>query len=95
MLALSILPVAGIRMRAKPSAVRQIFNFAPWKELPYLLFGIALFVDYVDMYIPLFYIQIYSLENNNRDYEHIPLANCQCGWLLRATCEFHAIEKVE
>jgi predicted MFS family arabinose efflux permease len=62
-LGLSIVPIAGMRMRLKPPAVRRVFEASAWKEPHFSLYAMALFVGYMGMYIPFFYIQLYCVEN--------------------------------
>jgi len=62
MLALCVLPVLGMRMRTKPPAVRRIFEAAAWKEPEFTIYAIAIFLGYMGMYIPYFFIQLYCTE---------------------------------
>ena len=62
MLALSILPAGTMRTRMKPPAVRRVFDRAAWAEPEYTLFAIALFVGYMGMYVPYFYIQLFGIQ---------------------------------
>ena len=62
MLALSVLPVGAMRARVRPPAIRRIFDRAAWGDAEYTLFAIALFVGYIGMYVPYFYIQLYCVE---------------------------------
>ena len=62
MLFLCILPVLGMRIRMKSPAVRRLFDSAAWRDPEFTLYAIALFVGYIGMYIPYFYIQLYCVE---------------------------------
>lgn len=62
MLFLCALPVLGLRMRTKPPAVRRIFDSTAWRDPGFSLFAVALFIGYIGMYIPYFYIQLYCVE---------------------------------
>ncbi|RDL36934.1 uncharacterized protein BP5553_04367 [Venustampulla echinocandica] len=62
MLVTLIIPVAGMRMRLKPSSARRIFEMEAWKEPPFSLFGLGTFLGFMGLYVPFFYIQIYALE---------------------------------
>ncbi|KAF1953320.1 MFS general substrate transporter [Byssothecium circinans] len=64
MLGLSIPPVLGTKMRLKPPAIRRIFDATAWKEPHYTLYALALFVGYIGMYVPFFYIQLYCSETS-------------------------------
>ncbi len=68
-LSLSVLPIAGMKMRLKPPAARRVFDAAVWKEPNFSLFAIAFFCGYIGLYIPFFYIQIYCLEKGIIDGE--------------------------
>jgi hypothetical protein len=50
MLFLSI-SVLGLRMRSKPPDVRRIFDAQAWKEPAFTIYAIALFVEYLGLYI--------------------------------------------
>jgi hypothetical protein len=43
MLATSIIPLAVMKMRSKPPAVRKMFEASAWKETPYVLWTVATF----------------------------------------------------
>jgi len=62
MLATLIVPLAGMKMRVKPSARRQMFEAAAWKEPPFTLFSIGEFFGFMGMYIPFFYLQSYAIQ---------------------------------
>ncbi|KAF1978045.1 monocarboxylate transporter [Bimuria novae-zelandiae CBS 107.79] len=65
MLALTALPITAMEMRLKPPTIRRVFDISAWKEPHYYTFyAMALFVGYMGMYIPFFYIQVYCLENS-------------------------------
>ena len=57
-------PVLGIRMRTRPSAVRRIFDLQAWKEPPFIISSVFFFLVFMGAYIPPFYIQSYALDNN-------------------------------
>ncbi|RAL63623.1 hypothetical protein DID88_003667 [Monilinia fructigena] len=56
------IPVLGMRMRTRPSAVRRIFDLKAWKELPFLVSSVFFFLVFMGAYIPPFYIQSYALD---------------------------------
>lgn len=66
-------------MRVRPPVVRKIFVTGPWREPEYALYAVALFLGYIGIYIPYFYIQLYCLEKNivtgNLNTYLIPLIN--------------------
>jgi len=69
MLGLSILPVLGMKMRLKPHAVRRVFDAAAWKEPEFSLYALSLFIGYIGIYIPFFYIQTFCLQKRIIDGE--------------------------
>ncbi|KAI9871970.1 MAG: hypothetical protein M1830_002209 [Pleopsidium flavum] len=64
MLATLIVPLASMKMRVKPSMQRRIFEPAAWREAPYTLFALGTFFGFMGLYIPFFYVQIYSIKEN-------------------------------
>lgn len=63
MLATLIVPVFGMKMRVTPSTVRPRFDTAAWREMPFALFACAVFLGFLGLYIPFFYVQLYSIEH--------------------------------
>lgn len=63
MLATLVVPVAFMKNRVTPPARRKLFDAKAWTELPYSLYGVALFLGFIGLYIPFFYIQLYALDN--------------------------------
>ena len=63
--ALATLCLAGaiLRPRIIPSAKRSLFEPAALREPSYLLFGIGLFLIFVGLYIPSFYVPSYALQS--------------------------------
>lgn len=59
MLLLFFLPVLGMKMWVRPSIARRVFEFRAWKELPFFLSDVFLFLAFFGTYIPSFYIQSY------------------------------------
>lgn len=55
-------PLVGMRMRIQPPMRRRLMDLAAWKEAPYATFGAAVFLGYMGVYIPYFYVQIYASE---------------------------------
>jgi predicted MFS family arabinose efflux permease len=52
--------LAVIKPRVKPAKKRSLLELSAFKEAPYLFFSIALFFIFIGLYIPFFYISIYS-----------------------------------
>ena len=64
MLATLIVPMAGMQMRTKPQVRRKLFVSSAWKEPPFALFAIASFFGFLGLYIPLFNIQLFAIEQH-------------------------------
>lgn len=64
MLILSILPVLGMRMKIKPPTIRRMIDRKILEEVDYVLFTLALFLGYMGLYIPYFYVQIYCMDQS-------------------------------
>ena len=83
MLATLMVPMAGMKMRMKPPAARKLFASSAWKEPPFALFAIATFCGFLGLYIPLFYIQIFAIEqrilNERQDLAFYLLAILNTG----------------
>ncbi|KAK8046375.1 MFS general substrate transporter [Apiospora saccharicola] len=62
MLATLILPLVVMNPRIKPSAVRKLFDASAWTEPPFYLFAIAGFFGFIGMYMPLFYVSVYAID---------------------------------
>jgi len=77
MLALSIMPVLGMRMRARPTTARKLFDTSALRETPFLLFGLFLLLVFMGSYIPLVYIQVYGSRSIGGELGHylLPLMN--------------------
>lgn len=54
--------IAALIMRPRPATQthRQLLDPAAWKSLPYALFTFAVFLGYLGLYIPYFYISAYA-----------------------------------
>lgn len=64
MLGTLIVPILGMKMPTKPSTQRRIFDSSAWREPPYLLLAVGMFLGFMGLYIPFFYIQTFSIEKN-------------------------------
>lgn len=49
-------------MRTKPAAVRRIFDYGAIKEPEFVLYALSLFIGYVGVFVPYFYLQVYCLD---------------------------------
>ena len=62
MLATLTVPMAGMKMRMMPPARRKLIDPSAWREPAYTLFALAAFFGFLGLYVPLFYIQIFAIE---------------------------------
>ncbi len=62
MLATLTVPMVGMKMRLKPPVRRKLLDPSAWKEPAYTLFAFAAFFGFLGLYIPVFYIQIFAIE---------------------------------
>ncbi|KAF7865974.1 hypothetical protein EAF04_006137 [Stromatinia cepivora] len=60
----AIIPVLGMRIQTRPSAVRRIFDLNAWKEPSFIVSSFFFFLVFMGAYIPPFYIQSYALDAN-------------------------------
>lgn len=77
MLALSIMPVLGMRMRTRPATARKLFDTSALAETPFLVFNAFLFLVFMGSYIPLVYIQVYGSHSIGGEFGHylLPIMN--------------------
>lgn len=79
MLATLMAPILSMRMRVKPSAARRLFDATAWRETSYLLLAFSSFFGFLGLYIPFFYVQLYSIEHDIVDADLVfyllPLLN--------------------
>jgi MFS family permease len=61
-ISLAISLTAAVTMRPRPGTAtrRQLFDARAWRSMPYTLFTAAIFLGYVALYIPYFYIGAYA-----------------------------------
>lgn len=62
MLATLVFPLAVMRVRIQPAAVRKLFDVSAWTEPPFYLFALGGFFGFIGMYMPLFYVSDYAIE---------------------------------
>lgn len=54
--------VVVMKPRIKPKGRRSLLDLGAFKEVPYVLFCIAMFMGFIGFYGPVFYIQSYAIE---------------------------------
>lgn len=93
-LCLSIVPALSMKKRGRSTSSRRGLDFAAFKDSEYTLFAIAMFLGYLGLYIPFFYIQLYSLEKSNitgeLDFYLLPIMNAS-GFFGRLVSSLHSI----
>jgi hypothetical protein len=62
MLATLAFPLVVMRVRLTPSSVRKLFDVSAWTEPPFYLFAIGGFFGFIGMYMPLFYVSSYAIQ---------------------------------
>lgn len=62
MLATLAFPLVVMRVRLTPSSVRKLFDVSAWTEPPFYLFAIGGFFGFIGMYMPLFYVASYAIQ---------------------------------
>ena len=58
------IPLVVMRTRIEPTAQRKLVDLVVFKEASYLLFAIGEFFTFMGLYIPFFYVQLYSIQGN-------------------------------
>lgn len=64
MLATQLIAIAVYRVRVLPDQKRAIFDFAAFREPPYLIFVFGAFLGFMGLYQPFFYIQTFAIERH-------------------------------
>ena len=53
-----------MKVRVRPAQRRKMIDWSAFKEVPYVMFIAGGFLGFMALYVPFFYIQLYSLERN-------------------------------
>ncbi|KAI0015520.1 major facilitator superfamily domain-containing protein [Xylariomycetidae sp. FL0641] len=61
----SLIPILGMRSRATPRTKHSLVDRAAFKDTPYLLFNLGLFFGFMGLYIVLYYVQLFALDQTN------------------------------
>ena len=56
------IPAIVLKPRVLPGKSRQLLDPRAFKEAPYILFSFAMFLVFIGLYIPFFYIPVYAAE---------------------------------
>jgi predicted MFS family arabinose efflux permease len=93
-LGLSIVPALSMKKRGVSTPSRRGLDLAAFRDSEYTLFAIAMFLGYLGLYIPFFYIQLYSLERfsitGELNFYLLPIMNAT-GFFGRLVSDFHFI----
>jgi hypothetical protein len=55
-------PVAVMRMRVVPKARRALVDLSAFRDAPFVLFTVGCFFIFMGLYIPMFYVQSFAIE---------------------------------
>lgn len=67
MLFTQIISIIVMRVRVLPDKKRAIIDIGAFKEMPYLFFVISVFVGFMGLYLPFFYVQSFAIEKKITD----------------------------
>ena len=62
-----LVSLSVMHVRVLPAQKRALLELAAFKELPYTFFTLALFFSFIGLYIPIFYIQEYAIQQKITD----------------------------
>ncbi|KAJ8060884.1 hypothetical protein OCU04_009965 [Sclerotinia nivalis] len=62
MLALFIIPLIRMKQRIQPATRRKFHNANSFRDKPFLVFCLGVFLGFMGMYVPFYYVQLYALE---------------------------------
>lgn len=69
-LATMMVPLLGMKQVTPPAKSRKAFlDFSVWKYLPYTVYCLAIFLNFMAIYVTYFYIQLFALEKTDTDPE--------------------------
>ncbi|KAI1907909.1 hypothetical protein LOZ61_005856 [Ophidiomyces ophidiicola] len=63
MLATQLISITVMKVRVVPDKRRAIMDLAAFKELPYFFFNASVFIAFMGLYQPFFYIQTFAIKN--------------------------------
>lgn len=73
MLGLSVIPIMFMKTRVPPAAQKRLFlDKSAVTDVPFLIFNFAYFFAFIGLYVPFFYIQLYSIEYGISSTEFSP-----------------------
>ncbi|OKL62002.1 hypothetical protein UA08_02913 [Talaromyces atroroseus] len=79
MLGTQLVSLAVYKVRSLPDKKRDLVDFAAFKEPPYAIFVFGMFVGFIGLYQPFFYIQEFAIEkhitNSNLGFYILPIMN--------------------
>ncbi|EER24620.1 hypothetical protein D8B26_005030 [Coccidioides posadasii str. Silveira] len=64
MLSTQLVSIVVMRVRVVPDKKRAILDLAAFKELPYFFFVFSVFVGFMGLYQPFFYVQTFAIQNS-------------------------------
>ncbi|KAH6657941.1 major facilitator superfamily domain-containing protein [Truncatella angustata] len=73
MLALGVIPIMFMKTRVPPATRKRAFlDTSAFKDIPFLVFSSAAFFAFAGLYVPFFYVQLYSIEYGISTVEFSP-----------------------
>ncbi|EEP78010.1 predicted protein [Uncinocarpus reesii 1704] len=80
MLGTQCISIAIMRVRVLPEKKRDILDFAAFKEPPYLFFVLSVFIGFMGLYQPFFYVQTFAIKqgitDSNLGFYILAIMNC-------------------
>ena len=66
-----------MRVKVLPEERRALFDLTAFKEVPFTVFTVSLFLAFIGLYVPIFYIQSYAIQehitNTNLGFYILPI----------------------
>jgi MFS family permease len=73
------IPNAVMKVRVLPASRRKVIDWSAFTELPYTLFNLGLFLAFMGLFTPFYYIQLFAIErritNYNLGFHLLPIIN--------------------
>lgn len=63
-LVMQIIPLLGMKQRIRPAKARRLVDMAALRDIPFIAWLISCFFAFLGLYIPLFYLQPYALQEH-------------------------------
>ncbi|CAJ0549956.1 Ff.00g065510.m01.CDS01 [Fusarium sp. VM40] len=74
-----LLPILSMRVRKFSSTRRKIIDCTAFQEPPYIFFTLGLFLAFMGLYVPLYYVQLHAIDggitDSNLGFYLLPILN--------------------